>query len=108
MIFKINDELWRLKFVPPYHPCLYRSDGSKTIAACDDKSKTIYLENTLTQDKMKKVLCHELTHAAMFSYNIEMDLTQEEIIADFISTYGEEVLSLTNSLFKKIFGNSIY
>lgn len=106
MIFKINDEVWRVCFVPSYHPSLYRSDGSKTIAACDDNSKTIYLENTLTKEKMRKVLCHELTHAAMFSYNIEMDLMQEEIIADFISTYGEEILSLTNSLFKKIFGSS--
>jgi len=37
---------------------------------------------------IKKVLCHELTHAAMFSYNVELTLDQEELFADLIATYG--------------------
>jgi len=37
---------------------------------------------------MKKVLSHELTHAAMFSYNIEMSHDQEELFADLVATYG--------------------
>jgi len=37
---------------------------------------------------MKKVLCHELTHAAMFSYGIELSIEQEELLADLIATYG--------------------
>jgi hypothetical protein len=37
---------------------------------------------------MKKVLCHELTHAAMFSYNVDLNYQQGELIADLVATYG--------------------
>ena len=53
---------------------------------------------------LKKVLCHELTHAAMFSYNVELSLEQEELLADIIATYGEEIIQITNTLFYKIKG----
>lgn len=51
---------------------------------------------------MKKVLCHEITHASMFSYHVQLDLSQEELIADLISTYGDEIIDITNKIFKKI------
>ena len=51
---------------------------------------------------LKKVLCHEITHAAMFSYNININVEQEELIADFVATYGEEIIDITNFLFNKI------
>jgi hypothetical protein len=65
-----------------------RGDGSYTIGACDDTYKTIYICEDLQPKLMKKVLCHELTHAAMFSYNIEMNLAQEELFADLVASYG--------------------
>lgn len=37
---------------------------------------------------MKKVLSHEITHAAMFSYNISLSMEQEELLADLVATYG--------------------
>lgn len=51
---------------------------------------------------VKKVLCHEITHAAMFSYGIDLDLMQEEMLADLISTYGQEIICLTNKIYKRI------
>ena len=39
-------------------------------------------------NKLRKVLCHEVTHAAMFSYHVNLELSQEELIADLIATYG--------------------
>jgi hypothetical protein len=50
----------------------------------------------------KKVLSHELTHAAMFSYGIQMSLEQEEIFADLIATYGREIICKTNSFLTRI------
>ena len=52
----------------------------------------------------KKVLCHEIVHAAMFSYNIDLSLEQEELVADLIATYGEEINEITNQTIKKIKG----
>jgi len=51
---------------------------------------------------LKKVLCHEITHAAMFSYNVNLSLEQEELVADLISTYGEEIVYITNKIFTKL------
>lgn len=98
----INGEDWRVCFVPPVHPELMRSDGSFTIGACDDTSKTIYISYDLDPFYVKKVLCHELTHAAMFSYNIELSIEQEELLADLLATYGQEIISITNKIFHRI------
>ena len=65
---------------------------------------TIYLSEDLTGNFLKKVLCHELTHAAMFSYGVDLTVDQEELIADLLATYGEEVVYITNKIFKKITG----
>lgn len=99
----INGETWDVLLVPPSHSGLQRSDGSWTIGMCDDKTKHIYISEEI-EDKqlMKKVLCHELTHAAMFSYNVDLSYEQEEIVADIISTYGQEIVHMTNLIFNRI------
>ena len=103
-MIEINGETWYIKFVNEYHPVLYRSDGSLSIATCDDNTKTIYINNHLRGLFFKKVLCHELTHAAMFSYNVDLTLEQEELLADLIATYGEEIIQITNKVFNKLRG----
>lgn len=84
------------------HPSLYRSDGSLSIGACDNDVKTIYISENLSSQMIKKVLCHELAHAAMFSYNVELSLDQEELVADLIATYGQEIIDKTNIIFNRI------
>lgn len=101
-MFIINGETWNTVLVDPYHPKLYRSDGSLSIGTCDDWTKTIYINNELTGRMLKKVLCHEITHAAMFSYNVELSLEQEELLADIVATYGAEIIQITDTIFKKL------
>lgn len=98
----INGESWRIVFTSSNHPMLMRSDGSYTIGACSDDAKTIYIRENLPAQLTKKVLCHELTHAAMFSYNIELSIEQEELLADLIATYGQEIISITNKIFCRL------
>lgn len=86
----------------PTHPMLIRSDGSLSIGACDDITKTIYLNEQLNSSKMKKVLCHEIAHAAMFSYNVDLSMEQEELLADLFATYGQEIIDITNKVFRRI------
>ena len=40
--------------------------------------------------------------AAMFSYKIYLSSDQKELLADLIATYGEEIIFITNKIFKKI------
>ena len=106
-MFHINGEEWRVVYVAPSHPKLIRSDGSVSIGACDDDTKTIYISYETPRSKLKKVLCHEITHAAMFSYNVDLSIQQEEILADLIATYGQEIVGITNCLNNRIRGTSL-
>ena len=76
-MININGEEWRIALVAPLDPVLRRSDGNYTIGVCDDIVKTIFINKELSQKYIQKVLCHELTHAAMFSYNIELTCSEE-------------------------------
>lgn len=84
------------------HPKLLRSDGSFTIGACDDNDKAIYIAENLNNHYVQKVLCHELTHACMFSYDVYLTIEQEEIVADLIATYGREIIDQTNKVFNRL------
>ena len=101
-MFKINGDEWKILFVPPNSIQLARSDGQRTFGVCDNDTKTIYINNSLNNTFLQKVLCHEITHAAMFSYGIELTLEQEELLADLLATYGQEVIYIANSLFNRI------
>lgn len=101
-MFIINGERWDVELVPPNHPSLLRSNGSFSIGSCDDNRKLICINAFLSKELFKKVLCHEITHAAMFSYNIDLDDRLEEIIADLLATHGEEIVYITNVIFDKM------
>lgn len=103
-MFFINGIEWCLEFVPSNSDLLMRSDGSRTIGVTDSSTHIIHIDETLHGKLLKKVLCHELTHAAIFSYGVELDLMQEELLADLIATYGEEIITITNKIFKKLKG----
>lgn len=101
-MININGEQWRVFLTSPFHPALKRSDGAYTLGCCDDVTKTIYISNDVSNKYLKKVLCHELTHAAMFSYNVDLTYEQEEVLADIIATYGQEIIHMANLLFKRL------
>lgn len=73
-----------------------------SIGSCDDNMKTIYINDTLDDDMMWKVLCHEIAHAAMFSYNVFLTADREELLADLLATYGSEIITTTNRVFAKL------
>lgn len=101
-MFIINGEEWRVKFVSPFHPAMFRTDRSQTIGSCDDETKTIYINIELDNSMLKKVLCHEVVHAAMFSYNVSISLAEEELLADLFATYGQEIIDITNRIFLRL------
>jgi hypothetical protein len=85
-MFTINHEVWIVKFMQPYDEIFRMDNGEFTIGVCDDNTKTIYISNLLKGEKLKQVLCHEIVHAAMFSYNVELEYEQEELLANLIAT----------------------
>lgn len=98
----INGVRWRVRLVPPSHPFLTTHWNTLALGCCDNLTQTIYISNILSRGMVKKVLCHEIVHAAMFSYNVLLTYQEEELVADLISTYGDEIIAATNLIYDRI------
>lgn len=98
----INNEDWRILIVSSNHPALQRLNKTFSLGCCDDSMKTIYIVEGLNDFYFKEVLSHELVHACMYSYNVNLDDHQEEILADLIATYGQEIIFISNSIFNRL------
>lgn len=97
-MFTINGIDWNLSLVDSHSPMLMRSDGTHTFGMTDRNTRDIYISNMIHGKFYDRVLCHELCHAFCLSYNIYMPIETEEIVADFLATYGREVFSLADEL----------
>lgn len=102
MVISINDRIWRIVFTRSDSPYLARSDGGYTIGCTDDKMQSIFISEALHGELFEKVLCHELVHCFSFSYHLNIPLETEEIIADFLATYGRDVFAVADSVMRKI------
>ena len=101
-MYKINGITWYMIRVRSDSPMLMRSDGSITVGMCDRETQTIYVSDALHGRFLRKVLLHEICHSAMFSYGIDMSVDQEELFCDLLSTYGDEIITITDSVFKAL------
>ena len=77
-------------------------NGEYTIGVCDDNTKTIYLAETLEGKLLKKVLCHEIVHAFMYSYMIDLTYEEEEQMAEVFSLYGKDIIFYTNAIYEDL------
>ena len=102
MKFVVNNQEWKLQFVKSNNHNLTRSDGSITIGMTDNNTKTVYINNRLSDYMTDKVLAHELCHVFCFSYDIYMPIEQEEYLADWISRYGRELVYLLDDLMQTL------
>lgn len=101
-MFSINGEQWWIVLVAPDDPSLLMPNGDFALGACNDGVKTIFISNLLYGDEFEQVLCHEIVHAAMFAYDIILDIDEEELLAEIIATFGEEIIDLTDVMFERI------
>lgn len=100
-MLNINGFGWRIFAVSSTHPILTMPNGKKSVGVCDKETFKIYIDENLEGNYLKKVICHEIVHAAMFSYGVSLTTEEEEVIADLIATYGEEIMDITNSIFER-------
>lgn len=99
-MYVMNGKVWQIKYVSPYSDMLRRSDGSVTVGMCDRNTNTIYVADNLQSQFLRKVLLHEVTHSAIFSYGIDMSVENEELFCDLLATYGDEIIGVVDSMFK--------
>ena len=98
----INNVAWRVRMVSPSHPLLLTPWRTHAHGVCDKITQTIYIDKTLQPAQVKQVLCHEIVHAFMFSYDVVLSYDEEEMVAEIISEYGEQIMRLTNFIYDGI------
>lgn len=104
----MNGYLWRIQFVDSRDPMLMDRTGHQTVATTDPKTYTVYIDASLTQTFLIKVLIHELGHCALISYDLLEDIHRvvkpqywieaEEWLCNFIYDYGFRIFSVCYSL----------
>lgn len=98
----INGVRWRVRLVSPAHPLLLTPWKTHALGVCDKVTQTICVDKTLSPQLLKEVLCHEIVHAFMYSYMIDLSYSEEELVAELMSQYGEEILETTNIIYDGI------
>lgn len=101
-MFQVNGLNWNISLVESHSPMLRRSDNTITLGVTDNNDRTVYMNNRLSYDMFDKVLCHELCHVFSFSYDLHIPIEIEEMISDFLSTYGRDVIAVADDILKEV------
>ena len=96
MIFHINGTMWQVQYKNSNSSELKRSDKGEEVGGSDRNREKIYLSNDLRGVMQRKVLIHEVCHAICMSYDVYLPIEQEEILCDFVATYGDEVFDIVD------------
>lgn len=82
-----------------YDKELLRSLKAEYGEETDNTTKTITIADNVSDYMADRILCHELVHVYSFSYGCDIDIETEEIIADFMSLYGRNIVYTADKIF---------
>lgn len=102
MFFTINSTMWQVQYKNSNSGELKRSDGTISLGVTDRNTHTIYLSDALHGFMERKVLIHEVCHAICMSYDVYLPIEQEEILCDFVATYGDEVFGIVDMILNAV------
>lgn len=102
MSFCINNIWWDISFVPPNNEHLKNSLGYYTHAVTDWNDRAVYVSTLPRGAFLRKIICHELCHCFCFSFDIRMNIEEEERLADWISRFGEDLIYLLDDLMRSV------
>ena len=105
--FELNSIQWQIVWVDNKSSLLSRTDGSMSVGVTDMNTHCIYLAKSLHGAFLRKVIIHELCHCVCMSYNIYMPIEQEEMLCDFVATYGDQVFDIVDIL-TRYMGDRMY
>ena len=96
---KINGLKWKVHFVKSSSPKLANDNNSESflgVAYC--KKCEIYIDKSLSKPLRKQTVIHELVHALLFSYGIDIEGATEENVCDFIGAHLDELVRLKEAI----------
>lgn len=98
MIFRINEELWELCFVPADSDCLLNNYGEYTLGITVPEERRIYISDELEGARLHHVLCHELFHAEMVARNVFLPIYIEEVLCDIVADNAFETMDIAQNI----------
>lgn len=94
----MNGQHWTVEFVNSSDRRLIDRTGIRTVATTDPRTHTVYVSNDIRGVFLIRVMIHEMTHCAMFSYGLipivhtwvtpDKWVQAEEWVCNFIADYG--------------------
>jgi hypothetical protein len=106
--FTMNGYYWIVKRVNRDDPILIDESGEWTVGVTDPETMTVYISNEIDGAFFKRVLIHELSHCALFSFDLLEGIHRmvypiywteaEEWICNFIADYGLYIFSKAKSI----------
>lgn len=103
--FKINNHDWDIRLVT------YEGEDAGVICGLTDYiHNIIFINIDMKKSQMLGTITHELTHAFRWSYGFESDVEYakvsnaeiEEMIANFVESFGSQIITLANKLYLKL------
>ena len=99
---KINNYEYKIRIVKWNDRNLMMEDGKYHFGVTNFKDKEIYIANNLKAEAFMNTMIHELIHAYIDSYGLLQIKWDDEIVADFVSTYLENIGNTLEEISKKL------
>lgn len=102
MEINILNQIWDVKVVSPHDTSLC-VDGSYCRGACWCDRLTIAISNELNEKTLRRVIAHELTHALLWSSQVQIpEQFTEEQVCDFMAIYGAFIATFTEDVYTTV------
>lgn len=100
----INGIVWDICFVDSGDPILYDSyNNQMSVATTDLFTHTIYIDRTVDDYFLLKIIKHELYHCYEFSRaTYDLPVLYEECVADFVATHGEDLIDIAYDVWNDV------
>ncbi len=96
---KINGLKWKIFFVASESPKLTDEDNKRNILGITYfRECEIYIDKSLNKPLRRQTVIHELVHALLFSYGIDIEGATEENVCDLIGAHLDELVKLKEAI----------
>lgn len=98
--FKINDCTWNIVLTQDESLLLVNNMVGK--GSIVYRTRTIYIDNRISLDNIRRVLGHELAHAFMYDTQaVCIPPYTEEDICEFVSIYNQKIYRIIDRFIRK-------
>lgn len=98
--FSINTFSWTIEFTNNESLLLVNNKVCK--GSIVYKTRTIYIDNRISLDSVRRALGHELAHAFMYDTQVNCVMPyDEEDICEFVALYNQKIYKIIEKVLRK-------